>query len=213
MACVSRSQAPTLDAESAAWLRALRDTGPGREAAVARLYDTLLRVALRETRRRAPAWRIAGPELEDVAREAASDAVLAIDAKLDGFRGESRFTTWVYKFVMFEVSSKLGRHFWREEGVRLDAEGWERLPDRFGLDPARRSEWAELVTALRRAVDERLTARQRRVFVALILEGIPLDALVIELDSNRNAIYKTLFDARRKLRAALVAEGHLEAHP
>jgi RNA polymerase sigma-70 factor (ECF subfamily) len=207
---VTRSQAPPLDAESAAWLRALRASGAQREAALGRLYDTLLRVATREAHRRAPRWRIAGTELEDVAREAASDAMLAIDAKLDGFRGESRFTTWAHTFVMFEVSSKLGRHFWREEGVRLDTEAWERLPDRFGLDPARRSEWAELVAALRRAVDERLTEHQRRVFVALALEGIPLDALVIELDSNRNAIYKALFDARRKLRAALVAEGHLE---
>jgi RNA polymerase sigma-70 factor (ECF subfamily) len=57
-------------------------------------------------------------------------------------------------------------------------------------------------------VDEELTSRQRRVFVAIVLNGVPLDALVIELASNRNAIYKTLFDARRKLRAALAAHGY-----
>jgi RNA polymerase sigma-70 factor (ECF subfamily) len=86
----------------------------------------------------------------------------------------------------------------------------ERLPDRFGLGPAAQSEWGARVAALRRAVDEALTARQRQIFVAVVLNGVPLDALVAETGSNRNAIYKMLFDARRKLRAALVANGYLE---
>ena len=64
--------------------------------------------------------------------------------------------------------------------------------------------------ALHRAVDEVLTDRQREIFVAIVLNGVPLDALVAELGTNRNAIYKMLFDARRKLRAALVANGHLD---
>jgi RNA polymerase sigma-70 factor, ECF subfamily len=63
---------------------------------------------------------------------------------------------------------------------------------------------------LRRAVEQELTERQWRIFVAIVLNAIPLDTLVIELDSNRNAIYKTLFDARRKLRANLVANGYLD---
>ncbi|MDQ6778322.1 MAG: sigma-70 family RNA polymerase sigma factor, partial [Actinomycetota bacterium] len=155
--------------------------------------------------------RIAGAELDDLAHQAASDALLAIDAKLDGFRGESRFTTWAYRFVVFEVSNKVGRHFWRHPTATLDSEDWERLPDRFGLDPADRAEWGDMLSALRQAVDENLSDRQRRVFVAIVLKGIPLDVLVAELDTNRNAIYKTMFDARRKLRAALVAIGHLDA--
>ncbi|HEY4278656.1 MAG TPA: sigma-70 family RNA polymerase sigma factor [Conexibacter sp.] len=199
-----------LDPESAGWLRGLRSAGAVRDATLARLHTTLLRIALSETRRRAPRLRIAGPELDDIAHQAAADALMAIDRKLDGFRGESRFTTWAYKFVILEVSSKVGRHFWRNPPVPFDAEDWERLPGRFGFDPARQSEWRELIDALRHAVDEQLTDHQREVFVALALNGIPLDALVIELDSNRGAIYKTLFDARRKLRAALVADGHLQ---
>ncbi|MDQ6838004.1 MAG: sigma-70 family RNA polymerase sigma factor, partial [Actinomycetota bacterium] len=154
--------------------------------------------------------RIAGAELDDLAHQAASDALLAIDAKLDGFRGESRFTTWAYKFVVFEVSNKVGRHFSRHPTVVFDSEDWERLPDRFGLDPADRAEWGEMLSALRRSVEEDLSARQRRVFVAIVLNGVPLDALVAELNTNRNAIYKVMFDARRKLRAALVANGHLD---
>jgi RNA polymerase sigma-70 factor, ECF subfamily len=90
----------------------------------------------------------------------------------------------------------------------MDAEDWDRLPDRFGMDPAEHAQWQGLISALRRAVDEDLTERQRRVFVALVLNDVPLDAMVAELGSNRNAIYKTLFDARRKLRAALAANGY-----
>ncbi len=135
---------------------------------------------------------------------------MAITAKIGQFRGDSRFTTWAYKFVIFEVSAKIGRHFWCHPAVPLDAEDWDRLPDRFGFDPAQEAEWRDLLAALRRAVDEELTARQREVFVAIVLNDVPLDALVAELASNRNAIYKMLFDARRKLRAALAADGYLD---
>src|SRR5262245_38712074 len=93
-----QSPPPRLDPESAAWLRALRAEGHARDAALARLHTVLLRVTQREARRRAPRLRIAGPELDDIAHQAAADALLAIDAKRDSFRGESRFMTWAYKF-------------------------------------------------------------------------------------------------------------------
>ena len=201
--------ADRLDPESAEWLGALASTGPRREAALARLHEMLLRIAHRECRRRGPRLRITGPELEDLAYQAAADALLAITRKLGQFRGESRFTTWAYRFVIFEVSDKIGRHFWRNPGVPLDAEDWDRLPDRFGFEPARVAEWRDLVGALRRAVDTELSPRQRQVFVALVVNAVPLDALVVELGSSRNAIYKTMFDARRKLRATLVANGYM----
>ena len=201
--------ASQLDPESAEWLRALADVGSAREAALARLHGMLVRIAQGEVRRRGPRLRITGPELEDLAYQAAGDALVAITGKLGRFRGECRFTTWAFKFVILEVSAKIGRHFWRHPGVPLDAEDWDRLPDRFGFDPALEAEWRDLLSALRRTVDQELTARQRAVFVAIVLNNVPLDTLVIELASNRNAIYKTLFDARRKLRAALVADGYI----
>jgi RNA polymerase sigma-70 factor (ECF subfamily) len=196
------------DPESVEWLQAL--TGVHPHAAQARLHTLLLRIARSEVQRRSGQLRVSGPELDDVAHQAAADALMAITAKLGQFRGESRFTTWAYKFVIFEVSSKIGRHFWQNGGVPFEPEDWDRLPDRFGLDPARESESREIVAALRRAVYDELSVRQRQIFVALVLNGVPLDALVVELDTNRNAIYKTLFDARRKLRAALVANGYLD---
>jgi RNA polymerase sigma-70 factor (ECF subfamily) len=200
-----------LDAETAEWLAALTGTGGReREAAMTRLHGLLLRIARGEVRRRSGQLQVSGPELDDLAHQAAADALVAIIGKLGQFRGESRFTTWAYKFVIFEVSTKIGRHFWRTPGTPLEAEDWERLPDRFGFQPADESEWRDLLAALRRAVDEQLTDRQRRVFVAIVLAGVPMDALVVELDTNRNAIYKTLFDARGKLRAALAANGYLD---
>jgi RNA polymerase sigma-70 factor (ECF subfamily) len=205
-AAVSGSQ---LDAESARWLRELAEPGAAREAALARLHELLLPIARREEARRGPRLAITGPELDDLAYQAAADALLAITGKVGQFRGESRFTTWAYKFVIFEVSAKIGRHFWRHPAVPLGAEQWERLPARFGFDPAQQAEWGDLFAALRRAVDTELTPRQREIFVAIVLNDVPLDTLVIHLGSSRNAIYKMLFDARRKLRAALAANGYL----
>jgi RNA polymerase sigma-70 factor (ECF subfamily) len=203
--------ADALDAESREWLLAMRSTGSTKEAGRDRLYALLLRIARGEVHRRGGGpFRITGPELDDLAHHAAADALLAIEAKLHQFRGESRFTTWAYKFVMFEVSTTLGRHFWRRPHASMDAEEWDRLPDRFGLDPARESEWRDLLAAMRRAVDEVLTNRQRQIFVAIVLNAVPLDALVEELGTSRNAIYKMLFDARGKLRAALVANGYAD---
>ncbi len=204
------SAGQALDPESAEWMRVLSSSGSVHDAAVGRLLGLLTRIARSEARRRSGRLQISGPELDDLACQAADDALLAITGKIGQFRGESRFTTWAYKFVILEVSAKIGRHFWRNPGVALDTEDWDRLPDRFGFEPARESEWRDLLAALRRAIDEELTERQRGVFVALVLNGVPLDALVAELGSNRNAIYKTLFDARRKLRAALTANGYLD---
>ena len=199
-----------LDAESAEWLGTLAEAGPRREAALARLHELLVRIARREAARRGPLLRIAGPELEDLAYQAAADALVAITGKIGQFRGESRFTTWACKFVIFEVSAKIGRHFWRHPAVRLGAEDWDRLPGRFGADPAHQAEWGDLFAALRRAVDSELTHRQREVFVAIVLNDVPLDTLVAHLSSSRNAIYQVMFEARRKLRAALVADGYLD---
>ena len=200
----------TLDPVSAEWISSLRGTEAERKAAQVKLHGLLLRIARGEVSRRSGHLRITGRELDDLAHQAAADAMVVITAKLGQFRGESRFTTWAYKFVMFEVSTKIGRHFWRNPSLSMDVEDWDRLPDQFGFEPAEESEWRDLVAGLHRAVDEVLTERQRQIFVAIVLNGVPLDALVAELGSNRNAIYKSMFDARRKLRASLVTNGYLE---
>lgn len=198
------------DDVSAQWLADLGAPGAAGHAGQRRLHELLLRAARGEVSRRSGQLRVSGAELDDIAHQAAADAMLAILGKLASFRGESKFTTWAYKFVMFEVSTKIGRHFWQRPGLAMDAEDWDRLPAVFGFGPVEQAQGRELLDALRHAVDHELTERQRRVFVAIVLNEIPLDALVIELNTNRNAIYKTLFDARGKLRAALAAKGYLE---
>lgn len=198
-----------LDPDSEEWVRALTSTGSARDNALTRLHKLLVRVARSEARRRARLY-IAGRELDDLAHQAAADALLAITARIGEFRGQSRFTTWACKFAILQVSTKVGRHFWRHAAVAMDDEDWDRLPDRFGLEPGQVAEWGDLIAALHRAVDTELTDRQRRVFVSVVLNGVPADAVATELGSNRNALYKTLFDARRKLRAALAADGYLD---
>ena len=203
--------AATLDDASAEWIRALNATGAVRDAALARLHSLLVRAAAGELRRREAGTWVPGRELDDLAHQAAGDAIVALLGKLGSFRGESRFTTWAYRFVILEVSSKLGRHYWRQHPAEhLEAEDWDRLPDRLGASPGEDAEHAELVKAVRQAVDETLTEHQRRLFVAVVLNEVPLDALVARLGTNRNAVYKAVFDARRKIRGFLVANGYLE---
>jgi RNA polymerase sigma-70 factor (ECF subfamily) len=206
-----RPASQELDEESAGWLRRLA-AGDGSERAAAErdLHGTLVRIALAEVRRRAASSPVTGPELDDLAHQAAADAMVAILAKLADFRGESRFTTWAYRFVILEVSAKLGRHYWRQPLVALDAGEWERLPGRLGLDPAQHMATKGVLAEVRRVVDDELTAHQRRIFTAIVVDGIPLDALAARLDMQRNAIYKVIFDARRKIRGALVAKGYLD---
>jgi len=187
----------------------LRPGHPRREQTAAKLRGLLLRVAYHELGRRR--GQLGGAELDDIAHQAADDALMSILGKLDDFKGLSRFTTWAYKFAVFEVSSKLARHAWRHHPP--SAEDWERLPDSLTPRPGEQAERREQLAALARAIEHDLTDRQREVFVAVALNEVPIDVLALRLDSNRNAVYKNLFDARRRLRASLAAAGHpVEEH-
>lgn len=200
-----------LDAESRAWLDGLRATGIERARALDRLQDLLLRAAHAEAHRRHHLYpEIDGVELDDLCRQAADDAVVAVTAKLDGYRGASRFTTWAYAFVILEVSVKLRRHAWRRGPIPTadDDATWDRLAERAGTALAR-VESAELFRALRQAIAEELTVRQRQVFVAVALNDVEIDVVADQLGSTRGAIYKVLHDARAKLRRRLEREGHL----
>ncbi|MEO5902354.1 MAG: sigma-70 family RNA polymerase sigma factor [Ilumatobacteraceae bacterium] len=197
-----------LDDASQAWVDGLQATGAAHDRCVAQLHALLLRVARHEARRKATSVRIEGQELDDVVNQVADDALMAIKSKVADFRGESRFTTWAYRFVVYEVSTKIGRHCWRNRPDALDADAWERIPDSLAMSPHLASEQRESLVVLRDAIDNDLTDLQRRVFVAIALNEVPVDAFARELGSNRNAVYKTLFDARRKLRACLASAGH-----
>ena len=197
-----------LDANSRRWVEQLRVGHPCREQTVARLHDMLRRIALRElSRRRHQLLWITGPEFDDLAHQAADDALVNVLDRLDEFRGLSRFTTWVYKFAVFEVSAKVARHAWRRQPPRAGGLHWDQLPDPLARGPADWLEQRGQLDALSEAIAE-LTDRQREVFVSVALNDVPIDVLAIKLGTRRNAIYKNLFDARRRLRAALAAAGH-----
>jgi RNA polymerase sigma-70 factor (ECF subfamily) len=205
-----RSQAADqpLEQEFRHWCEGLRPGGHRHDATVAELHELLLRASRHElARRRHQLGSITGPELEDLAEQSADDAVLAVMRKLDDFRRASRFTTWAYKFAIFEVSARVARHEWRHRSS--DGEpAWETIPDSFRADPETRAIEREMLALLSKAIEEELTEHQRHVFVAVALNDVSIDVLALQLDSNRNAIYKNLFDARKKLRSALAGAGH-----
>lgn len=192
------------------WHLDLYGGGPPREEAVARLRALLLRAARFEVfRRRGMLPQLSSSELDDLADEAASDAAVSVLRRLADFRGESRFETWAYKFALLEAAVKVRRRAWRAREVTLEPERWAEFP---GADtsPEEDAERAALLACVREGIEEILTPRQREVLVAVVLEGVPIDVLAERLGSNRNALYKTIHDARARLRAYAAAAGHLE---
>jgi RNA polymerase sigma-70 factor (ECF subfamily) len=204
---VESQTVPLVDEESRAWLRDLRSDGRTRDEAIARLHALLLRAARFECARRRPALpHLRGNDLDDLANQAADDALVSVLARLDDFRGASRFTTWVYKFALLEAAVKLRKRAWQGREVPLEPETWGMFTSG-GIEPDEEVEQGELLATLQQAIADVLTPHQRRVLVALALNGVPIDVLAERLGSTRGALYKTLHDARRKLRRHLEERG------
>jgi RNA polymerase sigma-70 factor, ECF subfamily len=201
---------PAPDGESRNWVEALSDTGPAREAAVERLHALLLRAARFEVARRQRAAGVSlggSGELDDLAMHAADDALVAILRKLHTYRGDSRFTTWAYKFALLEAAAKVRRRAWHGREIPLEADAWARLVDDRPASPEVQAETFELIGAVRDAIAEVLTPHQRDVLVALTLNDVPIDVLAERRSTTRGALYKTLHDARQKLRTRLAKDG------
>ncbi len=204
---VTPSPPGALDEESRRWLQDLSDTGHVRNDAVRRLHELLLRGARFEiSRRRHSLAHLRGGDHDDLAQQAADDALVAVLGKLGQFRGDSRFTTWVYKFALYEAAVKLRRRAWQERELPLEPDAWPAFASHLP-SPGEHLAESELLDALRDAIAQRLSAHQREVLVAVTLNGIPIDVLAERLNTTRGALYKTLHDARRKLRGELAAEG------
>ena len=196
-----------VDADSREWLAALRAEGPVAEDAVRRLHALLLRAARFEVARRRPMLpHVRSDESDDIALEAADDALVSVLARLDDFRGASRFSTWAYKFALLEAAVKLRRRAWQRAELPLEPESWATLKSG-RLPPDLEAEQDELLRALADAIDDALTPQQRTVLVAVALNGVPIDVLAEQLGKTRGALYKTIHDARRKLRLHLREHG------
>jgi RNA polymerase sigma-70 factor, ECF subfamily len=195
--------AALLDVDSREWPRSLRAGGRTGEEAVARLHALLLRATRFEVTRRRPSLpHLRGGDLDDIALEAANDALVSVLRRLDDFRGDSRFSTWVYKFALLEAAVKLRKRAWQARELPVESESWSLFAN-VGLEPDAEVEQSELLLALQTAIAETLTPHQRRVLVALALNGVPIDVLAERLETTRGALYKTLHDARSKLRRHL----------
>jgi len=199
-------------AENAEWVRGLAPTSVDYEHTVTKLHGILLKMAYAGARRKGARIQLAGPELDDIAHQAAADATLTICRKVVDFRGDCRFTTWAYKFVSYDVSSKVNRHYWQRAHVSIDDNDWTSWSADDTNTPERLAENTDLVGAIQRIIREDLTDRQKRTFEAITFLGLPISQVALEMNSNPNAIYKTMFDARKKLRDGLTAAGYLTPH-
>jgi RNA polymerase sigma-70 factor (ECF subfamily) len=196
------------DRDSRAWIEDLTAQGRVRDEAIDRLHELLVRAARFEVGRRARTLpHLRGGDLDDIAMQSANDALVAVLAKLDGFRGQSRFMTWAYKFALLEASVKVRRRAWQGREIPLEPEQWPRFAAVRGA-PDAEAERSEVLDAIARTIDSELTPHQREVLVALALNEVPIDVLADRLGSTRGALYKTLHDARRKLRREVEAQGH-----
>jgi RNA polymerase sigma-70 factor, ECF subfamily len=198
-----------LDGGSRDWLKALSDTGPTHEAAVERMHALRLHAARFQVARRQPPGGVSGGsgDLDDLAIDAADNALVAILGKLPTYRGDSRFTTWAYKFALLEAAVKVRRRPWHGREVPLQPDGWAQLLDDRHATPDGQAEASELIHAVRDAIAEVLTPHQRDVLVAITLNDVPIDVLAERCGTTRGALHTTLHDARHKLRARLAQNG------
>jgi RNA polymerase sigma-70 factor (ECF subfamily) len=193
--------------EARAWITRLQDIGPERDAALVELHAVLLRAARFEIGRRADAGNMRGGDYDDLAQQSADDALVVILRKLGEFRGESRFTTWAYKFAIYEAAANMRKRSWQGREIPLAPEAWPLIADQHQRTAQQSVESIDQLSALREAIEEELTPHQREVLVALALNDVPINVLAERLGTTRGALYKTLHDARQKLRAALTARG------
>jgi RNA polymerase sigma factor (sigma-70 family) len=198
-----------LGPEDRLWVERLARSGVGRERACRDLHGILLRAARFEVAQRRSAHHIGGADLDDIACQAASDALLLVIRKAAEFRGDSRFTTWATRFVGFEVRAKLRQHVSRHRHVGLAAEHDEQLVEA-NSDPYVHAEAQELAEAIRYVVDDRFSANQRTVFLALLVSDVTPAALGRRMGLTANAIYQIAFRARHCLRGQLHADGFLD---
>ncbi len=205
MTPAAAAHARQLDPESRAWLTQLHGRGPVRDAAITRLHALLLRGARYEVRRRTAALaHPSGRDLEDLAVQASDDALMAILAKLEDFRGDALFTTWARRFAALEVPGEIRRRLGHTRETPNDGDCW--LAERStSEDPEQLAEVRDLARTVGRLIAHRLTARQREVLLAMTVAELPTDRLARQLDSSPGALYKALHDARAKLREELTA--------
>lgn len=195
------------------WVRELGAGGEEQAAALADLRAYLLRAARYALQRHGGRLAHMSPaDLDQLAEDCAQEALLAILEHLKEFRGDSRFTTWAYKFAINMALVAARRQAWKH--VSFDAlleeasnPKWLAEAQTASGDPEQAAGRAEAWAVVREVMENDLSERQCQALKAIVADGVPLDELVRHWDSNRNAVYKLLHDARQKLKSRLEARG------
>lgn len=194
------------------WLQALGGpAGEARRQALRDLRNYLLRAALVYlSQRRSELAHWSRDDVYELAEDLSQEALMKILASLDTFRGESKFTSWAYRFVINLAASELRRHRYRDVSLdRLMDEAEVEL-DRLvrgprAISPGRAAEQRAYLELLREIVETELSDRQRTALVAVYWQGRSMDEVAAALGITRNALYKLLHDARKRLKARLLA--------
>src|ERR1700753_2692456 len=197
-----------LTAEDRRWLDGLTGTGERLERTCRELHAILLRAARSEMMRQPGSIRVQGPDSDDTACQAASDALLLVLRKATEFRGDSRFTTWATRFVVFELKAKLRQHASRHRDLQLQAGHYDALACP-APGPAAEAGANELAEPIQLTATTQFNVRQQTVFWGLV-SGVTTGVLGRQLSMNANAVYQVMFKARRRLRTELLAQGFLE---
>jgi RNA polymerase sigma-70 factor (ECF subfamily) len=198
---------PAIERSNEVWPELLLSDGPAHHAAVRRLHALMTKAAYHQVAHMSPNLPvIGGVRVDDIVKQAADEATVAALGRLASFEGRSRFTTWAYKFGILHAANEVRRNMWRHREVNLDE-----LPELVGgrTSPEQHVEHLDFAQAVGAAIEVALTPHQRKVAIALLVEEIPIDVLAERMGTKRNALYKTLFDARGRLRSHLTAGGYL----
>ncbi|MGH3439757.1 MAG: RNA polymerase sigma factor [Sciscionella sp.] len=188
----------------------LRADGPVYEDAVRELHALMLRAARHQAAHTPGVYtRLGAARVEHAVAAAADEASMAVLARLDTFEGRSRFTTWAYKFGILHAAVELRRAAWQHVEIDLAALS---EPVSALTTPEQHAFGSDLAQAVAAAIDDELTAHQRAIIIAVLVENVPIDVLAERLGTNRNALYKALHDARTRLRTALARRGYLTEH-
>jgi RNA polymerase sigma-70 factor (ECF subfamily) len=195
------------DADPPDWVAALASPGFQQDQALRRLHALMVKAAHHQVwRMRAMLPAVGASGYEELANCAADDALTSLLAKLDTFEGRSRFTTWAYKFAILQAATEVRRQAWATREVSLDdSDLWSDASP----SPEQHAEAADLAVAVGQAMHMALTTYQRKIAVALLVDQVPIDVLADRLATTRGALYKTLHEARSRLRAHLTATGYL----
>ncbi|MFA5835564.1 MAG: sigma-70 family RNA polymerase sigma factor [Bellilinea sp.] len=197
------------------WFDALSNQGMQQGEALEELRRLLLRAALYTlVTHLTDLQEMSENERVALAEECAQEALMVVLGRLGDFRGDSKFTTWVYKFGVNIALSRARRWRWKQVSLDdlADDEGtldWLQRNERFQTaDSEQPVRQKEVVEVIREVLHTQLTPRQRQTLKLIAFDNVPMDVVVQHLDSNRNAVYKSLHDARLKIKQQLIQRGY-----